>query len=104
MAHTTIPNSLIFFSLLDRDYLGLPDAYMRMAFAGMLGPWALVGPEGEAAMSFCPDPASKQYQFNRFNGSSGIGYFHYLRGVRAWCCRAGMKGCLRLVVTWMRHR
>jgi len=80
LAHTTIPNSLIFFSLLDRDYLGLPDAYMRMAFAGMLGPWALVGPEGEAAMSFCPDPASKQYQFNRFNGSSGIGYFHYLRG------------------------
>jgi hypothetical protein len=81
LAHTTIPNSLIFLGLMDRDYFNVPDAYMRMAFAGLTGPWALVNPEGGASMCFVPDLASRHAGFNNFTGASGLGYFHYLRGV-----------------------
>lgn len=80
LAHTTIPNSLIFLSLMDRDYLALPEAYMRMAFGGMVGPWALVREDGAASMCYCPDPASRQAGNNSFTGASGLGYYHYLRG------------------------
>jgi hypothetical protein len=79
LAHTTIPNSQIFFGLMDRDYLALPEAYMRMAFGGMMGPWALVRRDGAAAMCFCPDWASKQAGFNAYTGAGGLGYYHYLR-------------------------
>lgn len=80
LAHTTIPNSLIFFGLMDRDYLALPEAYMRMAFGGMIGPWALVRRDGAASMCYCPDLSSKQAGYNIYTGASGLGYYHYLRG------------------------
>ena len=80
MSHTTIPNSLIFFGLMDRDYLALPEGYMRMAFGGMLEPWALVRKDGGASMCYCPDLSSKHAGYNIFTGASGLGYFHYLRG------------------------
>lgn len=80
LSHTTIPNSLIFFGLMDRDYLALPEAYMRMAFGGMLGPWALVRRDGAASMCYCPDSSSRQAGYNVFTGASGLGYYHYLRG------------------------
>lgn len=81
LGQTTIPNSLIFFGLMDRDYLAIPDAYMRMAFGGLLGPWALVGEEGQASMCFVPDLASKSPGANAFTGASGLGYAHYLGGM-----------------------
>ncbi len=84
LAHTTIPNSLIFFGLMDRDYLGVPDAYVRMAFGGMLAPWALVREDGAASMCYCPDSNSKQAGFNEYTGASGLGYYHYLRGVGSY--------------------
>ncbi len=84
LAHTTIPNSLMFFSSLDRDYLALPDAYMRLAFGGMLGPWALVRRDGAASMCYCPDLASRHHGYNPFTGASGLGYYHYLRGAGAY--------------------
>lgn len=84
LAHTTIANSLMFFQSLDRDYLALPDAYMRLAFGGMMGPWALVRSDGAASMCYCPDLASKHHGYNRYTGSSGLGYYHYLRGVGAY--------------------
>ncbi len=83
-AHTTIPNSLIFLGLMDRDYLALPEAYMRMSFGGLLGPWALIRPDGAASMCFCPDPASRQAGNNDFTGASGLGYYHYLRGASSF--------------------
>ncbi len=79
LSHTTIPNSLVFFGLLDRDYMGLPDSYMRKAFGGFLGPWALIRDDGAASMCYCPDLSSKQAGLNAFTGASGLGYFHYLR-------------------------
>lgn len=84
LAHTTIPNSLIFFGLMDRDYLAIPEAYMRMAFGGMLGPWALVRTDGAASMCYCPDLSSKHAGFNSFTGGSGHGLFHYLREVGSY--------------------
>ncbi len=84
LAHTTIPNSLIFFGLMDRDYLALPDAYMRRAFGGMMGPWALVRRDGAASMCYCPDLSSKQAGYSLFTGASGLGYYHYLRGAGAY--------------------
>lgn len=84
LAHTTIPNSLIFFGFMDRDYLAIPEAYMRMAFGGMLGPWALVRPDGAASMCFCPDLSSKHAGFNAYTGASGHGLFHYVREVASF--------------------
>jgi hypothetical protein len=85
LGQTTIPNSLIFFQQLDRDYLVVPEAVMRLAFSGMMGPWALVRAEdGAASMSYCPDGSSRHAGFNPFTGSSGLGFFHYLRGVGAY--------------------
>jgi hypothetical protein len=84
LAHTTIPNSLIFFAGLDKDYLAIADAHMRLAFGGMMGPWALVRPDGAASMCYCPDPSSKHYGFNPYTGASGLGYFHYLRGAGSY--------------------
>jgi hypothetical protein len=84
LAHTTIPNSLLFFHSLDRDYLAVPEAYMRLAFGGMLGPWALVRSDGGASMCFTPDLASKHRGFNPYTGSSGLGYYHYLVGAASY--------------------
>lgn len=92
LAHTTIPNALIFFQALDRDYLALPDVYMRLAFGGMLGPWALVRNDGAASMTYCPDLSSKHFGYNAFTGASGLGYFHYLRGVGAYVLPSGELG------------
>ncbi|MBX7131883.1 MAG: hypothetical protein K1X67_04300 [Fimbriimonadaceae bacterium] len=84
LAHTTMPNSLMFFASLDRDYLALPDAYMRLAFGGLMGPWALVRSDGAASMCFCPDLSSKHFGYNPYTGASGLGYYHYLRGAGAY--------------------
>lgn len=84
LAHTTIPNSTIFFAGLDRDYAAIPEAYMRLAFGGMLGPWSLVRKDGAVSMCYCPDLSSKHHGYSAFSGSSGLGYFHYLRTVGAY--------------------
>lgn len=84
LSYTTIPNSLIFFEYLDRDYFSLPETYMRSAFGGMLGPWALVHHNGAASMCYCPDRYSWQYGFNFYSGQGGMGYFHYLRQVGSY--------------------
>ncbi len=83
-AHTTIPTSTMFFAQLDRDYLGIPDAYMRLAFGGMMGPWALVRNDGASSMCYCPDLSSKHHGYNPYTGASGLGYFHYLRFAGAY--------------------
>lgn len=84
LAHTTISNALIFFASLDRDYLAIPDAYMRLAFGGMMGPWALVRGDGAASMCYCPDLSSKHHGYNRFTGASGLSYYLYMRGAGSY--------------------
>lgn len=81
---TTVANSLMFFNTLDRDYSTLQESSMRLAFGGMLGPWALIRADGAASMAFCPDAASRQFGMSGVTGDIGISLFHYLRGVGAF--------------------
>jgi hypothetical protein len=81
---TTVTNSLMFFRLLDRDYIGLPDSYLRLAFGGMLGVWALVRSDGAGSMGFCPDAASRQFGISALTGDVGISLFAYLRNVASY--------------------
>lgn len=84
LGQTTIPNSLIFFGMMDRDYLALPDAYVRLAFGGILGPWALIRGDGAASMCYCPDLSSKHAGYSKFTGAGGLGYAHYLIGAGSY--------------------
>jgi hypothetical protein len=84
LGSTVTANSLMFFKTLDRDYSNLQESSMRLAFGGMLGPWALIRADGAASMAFCPDPASKQFGMSGVTGDIGISLFHYLRGVGAY--------------------
>lgn len=84
LGYTTPENSMMFFNTLDSDYNQIPEAYMRLAFGGMLGVWALVRPDGAASMGYCPDPASKQHGLLPLTGDIGFALFHYLRGAGAY--------------------
>lgn len=84
LGHTGPENSMMFFELLDRDYAGLSEAYMRLAFGGMLGVWALVGSDGSASMAFGPDFASKLHGMVPTTGDVGLALFHYLRAAGAY--------------------
>ncbi len=84
LAHTTIPNSLMFFESMDRDYLAISDAYLRLSFGGMMGPWALIRNDGAVSMCYCPDRSSKHFGYNSFTGASGLGYTHYLINAGAY--------------------
>jgi hypothetical protein len=77
-------NSMMFFQSLDRDYDQLPEAYMRLAFGGMIGPWALVRKDGAASMGYCPDSASRHSGYNHYTGNIGFALFHYLRSVASY--------------------
>lgn len=84
LGYTTAANSLMFFQNLDHDYGQIPEAHMRLAFGGLLSPWALVEPDGSAAMGYCPDQASKHFGKNALTGDIGVSLFHYLRGAGAY--------------------
>jgi hypothetical protein len=84
LGYTGPENSLMFFETLDRDYAALPEQYMRMAFGGLLGVWALVQPDGSGSMAYCPDPASKLFGFSPLTGDLGMALFHYLRAAGAY--------------------
>lgn len=84
LGYTTAANARMFLDTLDRDYSRIPEAYMRLAFGGMLGVWALVRPDGAASLGYCPDVSSKQYGFNPLTGDLGLALFHYLRGTGAY--------------------
>ncbi len=81
---TTVANSLMLFDTLDKDQQYLPDSWLRMAFGGMLGVWALVRPDGAASMGFCPDSASQQFGVSALTGDVGLSLYRYLRYVTAY--------------------
>lgn len=84
LGYTGPENSMMFLETLDRDYASLPEHYMRVAFAGLLSPWALVRPDGGASMAYCPDPASRMFGFHPTTGDLGLALFHYLRAAGAY--------------------
>lgn len=94
---STVADSLMFFRLLERDTTSLPETYMRGAFGGLLGVWALVRSDGAGGMAFSPDPASAQFGMSWTTGDLGASLFRYLREVGAYVMpsRAGVQtfGC-----------
>ncbi|MFQ3676698.1 MAG: DUF5695 domain-containing protein [Fimbriimonadaceae bacterium] len=84
LGFTTPANSLTFFDALDRDYGHLSEAHLRLAFGGMMAPWALVRSDGAASMGFCPDPASRLRGPIALTGDVGLALFHYLRGTGSY--------------------
>ena len=80
---STAANSMLFMQSLGDDFEAVDDIRMRMAFGGLMAPWALVRPDGAASMGYCPDPASKHFGANPFTGDIGISLFHYLRAVHS---------------------
>lgn len=96
---TSVAHSLMLFDTLDRDQAYLPESWLRMAFGGMLGPWALVRPDGAASMGFCPDPASKQYGVSALTGDIGLSLARYLRHATAYVLPTRLSG----VVTFGCH-
>ena len=92
LGQTTVANSLLFLSTLDRDSNRVDQSRLRMAFGGLLGVWALVQEDGAASMGFCPDAASKQFGMNWTTGDVGLGLFHYLRGVASYVLASRIEG------------
>ena len=88
----TVANSLLFFEQLDRDYNQLPEGYLRAAFGGVLGVWALVRADGAASMAYCPDPSSKHFGMSWLTGDVGISLWQYLHDVAAWVLPSNQSG------------
>lgn len=84
LGHSCVPLSAHYFSLCELDYDHIADGPMRLAFGGMLAPWAMVRPDGAASMGFCQDPASRQYGSSIWTGDLGVGLFTYLREAASW--------------------
>jgi hypothetical protein len=89
---STLANSLIYLSMLDRDSDRIDYAKLRMAFGGLMGVWSLVRDDGSASMGFCPDAASKQFGMSWTTGDIGLGLFQYLRGVSSYVLASRTEG------------
>lgn len=81
---TSSGNAIPFFMLMERDYANLPDTYLRNAFGGLMGVWALVRSDGAAAMAYCPDSASGHFGMSWFSGEVGLGLWNYLRAIGSY--------------------
>lgn len=77
----SVADSIRVLELFERDYSVLPDAWVRMAFGGLIGVWSLVSPEGDGAMTFCPDPASRHAGMHRYSGRLGLSLALYLKHI-----------------------
>lgn len=89
---TTVANSLLYLSSLDRDNDKIEPARLRMAFGGLFAVWALVRNDGAASMAFCPDAASKQFGMSWTTGDVGLGLFHYLRSAASYVLSSPASG------------
>ena len=89
---STVANSRRLLAELERDGAPMDEARLRMAFGGMLAPWALVRSDGAAGMGYCPDPASRMHGVAWTSGDVGLGLFHYLRGVASYVLPSRTQG------------
>jgi hypothetical protein len=89
---STVANSLLFISTLDRDSNRWDQAMLRKAFGGLLGVWSLVRQDGAASTGFCPDAASKQFSMSWTTGDVGLSLYHYLRGVGSYVIASRSEG------------
>ncbi len=89
---STVANSRRLLAELERDGPPMDEARLRMAFGGMLAPWALVRADGAAGMGYCPDPASRMHGVAWTSGDVGLGLFHYLRGAASYVLPSRSQG------------
>ena len=89
---STVANSRRLLAELERDGPQMDEARLRMAFGGMLAPWALVRADGAAGMGYCPDPASRMHGVAWTSGDVGLSLFHYLRGAAAYVLPSRTQG------------
>ena len=89
---STVANSRRLLAELERDGPAMDEARLRMAFGGMLAPWALVRADGAAGMGYCPDPASRMHGVAWTSGDVGLGLFHYLRGAASYVLPSRTQG------------
>lgn len=79
LGSTTMMNSLLILRAAEERPNAVSDWMVRMAHGGLLGVWALVRPDGAAAMAYCPDISSRQYGMSWFTGDIGVSLWTYLR-------------------------
>ncbi len=89
---STVANSRRLLTELEKDGPQMDEARLRMAFGGMMAPWALVRPDGAAGMGYCPDPASRMHGVAWTSGDVGLSLFHYLRGVASYVLPSRTQG------------
>lgn len=87
----TPANSAMLLRHLTRDLRFVPKHVLRAAYGGLLAPWALVGPEGQTAAAFCPDPTSQIHGMLPFTGDTGASLYMYLRTAASYLVR-GVSG------------
>lgn len=76
---TTVSNSRAMTGWIERDYIRLDETNVRLAFAGLLAPWAMVKEDGSASMGFSPDLSSKNWGISPVTGDIGFALADYLR-------------------------
>ena len=64
--------------LLKVSHAALSPGALRLSLGGLMSVWGLVRPDGGAASSFCPDPASEQFGMSPVTGTVGLALYHYL--------------------------
>ena len=89
---SSVANSRRLLAELEKDGPQMDEARLRMAFGGMLAPWALVRADGAAGMGYCPDPASRMHGVAWTSGDVGLGLFHYLRGAASYVLPSRTQG------------
>lgn len=97
---STVANSRRLLAELERDGTQMDEARLRMAFGGMLAPWALVRADGAAGMGYCPDPASRMHGVAWTSGDVGLSLFHYLRGVASYVLPSRTQGVVTFGCTF----
>ncbi len=79
--YTTSTNSLLGIEYAVNDHYLYNETYIKKAFAGFYGIWALAGLKGNASMCYTPDISSDHYGFVPFTGDTGLSFYTYLRGI-----------------------
>ncbi len=84
LATSGVVHAMQYLRSLERHAGPLSDERMRQTLGGLMSLWALIRPDGAAAMSYCPDASSRQFGPQMLTGDSGLAFYAYLRHVTAY--------------------
>lgn len=79
-------------SWLNRDYTRIDEPSLRLAFGGLMAPWAMVREDGAASMGFCPDMGSSQRGLSAHTGDIGFALAEYMRQATVWVLPSADRG------------